>query len=367
MAEIMWCCKGKEDAEESTISIDKYLNLTITGVENNWERKYGGLRGRREPPRGCRRPADWTSFPLYLERVRVIRPRLLLKRLNKWWQRCRVGWKPLPSPVWLMHGCGEMVERRCEWMREIYSYLFSGRTEARQSHVSCWWDANHIHFFPSSSSLGKTLAALSLPYPIIPFWLETHNQIWSHTDVFYQVTPVNIFAAREAFFYIYNLVGTLLGGYLLLYRWFIADHDSEMFLSLFWAHYLALWRLCHLNLLTFCWLWASLMVFLEQKPLTVTQTSDNRLIVSLWEAISVGLRRRNQLRVLRKWPRTMIRRFLLQGWWPWWNRLSRNGFHKTKTAEKQTKQNSWWNILQTLDQLKGERWWFFLYLMINTT
>lgn len=53
------------------------------------------------------------------------------------------------------------------------------------------------------------------------------------------------------------------------------------------------------------------MVFLEQEPLTVTETTDNRLIVSLWEAISVGLRRTNQLKVLRKWSRTMTRQFLL--------------------------------------------------------
>lgn len=52
------------------------------------------------------------------------------------------------------------------------------------------------------------------------------------------------------------------------------------------------------------------MVFLEQKPSTVTQTTDNRSTVSLWETISVGLRKRNRMEVLRKWSRTMIRQFL---------------------------------------------------------
>lgn len=52
------------------------------------------------------------------------------------------------------------------------------------------------------------------------------------------------------------------------------------------------------------------MVFLEHKPSTVTETTVNRLTVSVWEAISVGLRRTNQMKVLRKWSRTMIRQFL---------------------------------------------------------
>lgn len=52
------------------------------------------------------------------------------------------------------------------------------------------------------------------------------------------------------------------------------------------------------------------MVFLEQKPSTVTETTDNRLTVSLWEAISVSHRRRNQMKALKKWSRMMIRQFL---------------------------------------------------------
>lgn len=51
------------------------------------------------------------------------------------------------------------------------------------------------------------------------------------------------------------------------------------------------------------------MGFLEQKP---SQTTDDRLTVSVWEATSVGLSRRNQMEVLRKRARTMIRQFLFR-------------------------------------------------------
>lgn len=54
--------------------------------------------------------------------------------------------------------------------------------------------------FFSSSPARKTLAALPFRHPIIPFWLETHNQIWSLIDGFYQVTPFKGFVALEVFF-----------------------------------------------------------------------------------------------------------------------------------------------------------------------
>lgn len=52
------------------------------------------------------------------------------------------------------------------------------------------------------------------------------------------------------------------------------------------------------------------MIFPEQKPSAGTESTDNRLTVSLWEAISVGLRRTNQMKVLRKWSRTPVGQFL---------------------------------------------------------
>lgn len=152
--------------------------------------------------------------------------------------------------------------------------------------------------FFSSSPVRKTLAALSFQHPIIPFWLETHNQIWSLIDGFYQVTPCNSFVAREVFFKLTCAVIKL--PWKVILSWFLADHKSKMHLTFFRPHYLAFCRDCNSNLLTFCWSWATLMVFLEQKPLTVTETTDNRSTVSLWEAISVGFRRRNQMKVLKK-------------------------------------------------------------------
>lgn len=264
------------------------------------EWKEGGLRGRRESGRECRRPAGRVSFSRYLETE------------SELWEQIRVNAEKTSNftfSLWQMHRCWKMVERRCEWMREIYSYLFSDRTMAKQSDVSCWWNANRIHFFlliPSKKNIGSVV----FPTSHNSFWLESHNQFWS---LIYQVTPFNSFVAREDFFLkatCTRCIQTLLEGYLPFYSWFAADHKSKMHFTFFRPHYLAFWRVCNSNLLTFCWLWATLMVFLEPKPSTVTETTDNCLTVSLWEAISVGLRRRNQMNALRKCCRTMIRQFL---------------------------------------------------------
>lgn len=151
------------------------------------EWKEGGLRGRRESGRECRRPAGRVSFSRYLETE------------SELWEQIRVNAEKTSNftfSLWQMHRCWKMVERRCEWMREIYSYLFSDRTMAKQSDVSCWWNANRIHFFlliPSKKNIGSVV----FPTSHNSFWLESHNQFWS---LIYQVTPFNSFVAREDFF-----------------------------------------------------------------------------------------------------------------------------------------------------------------------
>lgn len=79
------------------------------------------------------------------------------------WIKAEKAMKVFTFSWWQMHRCWKMAERRCGWTRQIYSYLFSDRTMAQQSDVSCWWNANDIHFFLLITSKKNTG---SIKFPI---------------------------------------------------------------------------------------------------------------------------------------------------------------------------------------------------------